>query len=87
MKKLEMFYLPTCSHCQLAFRYIEELKEQPEYKDIEIITHNESVEDELANARDYWFVPCFYLDDVKVAEGHMEKDDIEKVFEMALNKE
>ena len=84
MKKLELFYLPTCPHCQLAFSIIDELKKEDRYRDVEIEQHNERSEQEYADAHDYWYVPCFYIDGVKVAEGHLEKEDIQAVFEKYL---
>ena len=35
MKKVKMFYQPKCPFCKMAFKYIDELKqEHPEFKDV-----------------------------------------------------
>lgn len=83
--KLTLFYLPSCPHCKLAFRCLEELRgEDARYAAVEIETVDESVEKERAESRDYWYVPCFYLGDEKLHEGHAEKADVRAVLERAL---
>ena len=34
-------------------------------------------------AFDYYYVPCYYVDGVKVHEGHAERADVEAVFRAA----
>lgn len=85
MSKLTYFYLPSCPHCRLAARCIEELcAEDGRYKDVEIERIDESAEKALAAKYDYWYVPCFYLGDQKIHEGHAEKSDIKTVLDRAL---
>ena len=55
MAKLTYFYLPSCPHCRLAARCIEELcAEDPRYADVEIERVDESAEKARAAKYDYW---------------------------------
>jgi len=36
-----------------------------------------------ADTFDYYYVPCYYVDGVKVHEGHAERADVEAVFRAA----
>ena len=85
MSKLTYFYLPSCPHCRLASRYLEEIcAEDGCYKDVEIERIDESAEKALAAKYDYWYVPCFYMGKEKIHEGHAEKADIKAVLDRAL---
>ena len=85
MSKLTYFYLPSCPHCRLASRYLEELcAEDGCYKGVEIERIDESAEKALAAKYDYWYVPCFYMGNEKIHEGHAEKVDIKAVLDRAL---
>lgn len=85
MKKLTYFYLPNCPHCRLATRCLEELcAEYPRYAEVEIQRVDESAEKALAAKYDYWFVPCFYMGEQKLHEGHAEKEDVKAVLDRAL---
>ncbi|MEG1882363.1 MAG: thioredoxin family protein [Clostridia bacterium] len=85
MKELLLFYLPSCPHCKLALQCIETLKaENPQYAGVQIKLIDEGVEKKLANSYDYWYVPCFWLDGKKVYEGHMEKTDVKRVLDIAI---
>ncbi len=85
MAKLTYFYLPGCPHCRLANRCIEELVNEDErFKGVEIERIDESAQKALAAKYDYWYVPCFYMGQEKIHEGHAEKTDVKKVLEQAL---
>ena len=85
MKKLTYFYLPSCPHCRIANRCLEDLcAEDSRYANVEIQRVDESAEKALAAKYDYWFVPCFYLGDEKIHEGHAEMADVKKVLDRAL---
>lgn len=85
MKKITMFMFDECPHCQLALRLMKELKEEnKEYAGLDIKMINERKEPEIADQYDYWYVPTYYVDDEKVHEGHAEREDVEKVFKLAL---
>jgi thiol-disulfide isomerase/thioredoxin len=84
MKPIKLFYLENCPFCKKAFAYIEELKQQDKYKDIEIEKIEESDFPLLAEQYDYYYVPTFYIDEEKVHEGGIFKDEVEALFEKAL---
>lgn len=74
-----------CPHCQLALKHMDELKNENEaYANLDIKMINEREEPELADTYDYWYVPTYYVEDEKVHEGHAEREDVEKVFNLAL---
>jgi thiol-disulfide isomerase/thioredoxin len=79
-----MFYLPNCPFCKKAFKYIDEVKaENPELKNVEIETIDESVEKELADSYDYYYVPTFYMNEEKLHEGGIFKDEVKSLLEKA----
>jgi thiol-disulfide isomerase/thioredoxin len=84
MKKIKLFYLEDCPFCKKAFRYIDELKQKDEYKNIEIETVEESVYPEIADEYDYYYVPTFYIDEEKVHEGGIFPDEVEEILKKAL---
>lgn len=86
MKDLTLFYLQTCPYCQRALRYMDELKqEDPRYAALPIHMVEERQQRELANRYDYYYVPCFYLGDDKIAEGSIDKAGVKAVFDKALD--
>lgn len=85
MKKVKAFYLENCPHCRRAFKMIEELKtKNPKYSEVDIEYIDESVHVQIANAHDYYFVPTFYVDGIKVHEGVPTMDKIEDVLINAI---
>ncbi|MEA4920227.1 MAG: thioredoxin family protein [Clostridiaceae bacterium] len=85
MKELTMFMMPGCPHCKLAIKLQDELMaNHPEYKDIPIVMIDETKEKKLADQYDYYYVPCYFMGDQKLFEGHAEKSDVETVFKKAL---
>lgn len=84
-KRVKMMMLDTCPHCAHAIELINELKkEHPEYNEVEIETIEENREAGKTQGYDYWYVPTFFVDDVKMHEGVPTKDKIERVFIEAL---
>ncbi|MDR2145949.1 MAG: thioredoxin family protein [Tannerella sp.] len=85
MKPVKLFYLERCPFCKKAFAFIDQLKqEDSRYKDIEIETIEESVYPEIADTFDYYYVPTFYVDGKKVHEGGIFKEEVQRIFEKAL---
>ena len=85
MKKVKMFYMENCPHCRKAFKMIDEIKSKdPKYSNVEIECIEETKEVQIANAHDYYYVPTFYEDGVKLHEGVPTEEKIEKVFQEAL---
>lgn len=85
MKKVTMFYLKNCPHCIRASKMIEELIEKrPEYSNIVIERIEESKNVQIAKAHDYYYVPAFYADGVKLHEGIPTLQKIEAVLKAAI---
>lgn len=85
MKHIKLFYLTSCPFCKQAFLYIEKLKEQVAYKDIEIDLIEESEEPDVADQYDYFFVPSFYIDNEKLSEGIVTLEKVEEIFQKVLH--
>lgn len=85
MKQVLYFCLEGCPFCRQADRWMEELvREHPEYASVEIRRVEERREREFASKFDYYYVPSFYLDGVKLHEGVATKAAVESVFQKAL---
>lgn len=85
MQKIKMFYLENCPHCRKAFKMIDELKSKnPKYSQIDIECIEESVHVQIANAHDYYLVPTFYVDGVKMHEGVPTMEKIQNVLDAAI---
>lgn len=86
MKHVKMMVLENCPYCKKAFRYIEELKyENMEYRTINIEVIDEQKESEKTQGYDYWYVPTFFVNDVKIHEGVPTKESIQAVLEEAIS--
>ena len=87
MKKVQMFYMENCPHCMKAFRILDELKaSNPEYSDIYVECIDENKDVNAASAHDYYYVPTFYVDGVKLHEGVPTVEKIERVLIEAIKK-
>lgn len=85
MKDILLFMMKSCPHCKLALKLQEELLDQnPQWRGIPFKMVDEREEVAFANAHDYYYVPTYYVDGVKVHEGHAERADIEAVFGAAM---
>jgi glutaredoxin len=84
MKHIKLFYLKHCPFCRKAFAYIDELKQDPKYADIEIETIEEEENPEVANSYDYYYVPTFYINEEKVHEGGIFKEEVQAIFDKAI---
>ncbi len=84
MKEIKYFYLDYCPHCRNANLILEKLLKEDRYKDLKINSIEESKNAELADQYDYYYVPTFYVDEVKCCEGSLTEDQIREVLENAL---
>ena len=85
MRELTMFYLRNCPYCIRALKYMDELRgEDSRYAQIAVKMIEEQQEKEVADKYDYYYVPCYYLDDEKLHEGGIDKDGVRAVLEKAL---
>ena len=70
MKQIELFYLSYCPYCANARTAIEELKkEKPIFQEIQVRWIEESKEVELADSRDYYYVPTIFFEGKKLYEA------------------
>ncbi len=70
MKEIELFHLTHCPYCVKARKAIEELKkEEPAFSGIPVKWIEETEERELAESRDYYYVPTLYYDGKKLYEA------------------
>jgi glutaredoxin len=85
MKKVKYFYMEGCPYCRKAFRILDDLMaKNPEYSNIDIEYIDENKDVKTANAHDYYYVPTFYVDGVKVHEGVPTEEKIERVLKEAI---
>lgn len=85
MKDVLMMMQATCPYCRRALGFMDELKtEHPEYAKVNAKIVDENIEREFADSLDYWYVPTYYVDGVKLHEGVPTKEAVAKVYEAAL---
>lgn len=84
MKTVKLFYLKQCPHCKKAMAILEELLKKEEYSGVEIVRIEESLQPEIANQYDYYYVPTFYVDEKKICEGILQEKDILEVLNQAV---
>jgi len=85
MKKIKLFYIEGCPHCRKAFRILDELKaKNPEYSKIDVEYIDENKDVVSANLYDYYYVPTFFVDNVKMHEGVPTEEKIERVLKEAI---
>lgn len=84
MKPVTLFYLEHCPHCLKARKMLEELRQNPKYKDVQITMIEESKQPDVAAQYDYYYVPTFYVDNEKICEGVLTQEQIQEVLEKAL---
>lgn len=85
MKDVLMMVLEDCPYCHQAYRIMDELKaEHPEYNEVSVRIADEEKESDLADTLDYYYVPTFFVDGVKVHEGVPTKEKVQAVYEAAL---
>lgn len=84
MKTVFMFITDWCPYCKQALSFMEDLKkEHPEYGNLDVKIIDEERQPEIAKQYDYYYVPTYYVDGVKVHEGVPSRDIVRKVFEEA----
>ena len=85
MKEVKMFMMETCPHCKKAFSIMEAIcKEHPEYKAVKIEMIDEKKQADYAAKFDYYYVPTFYVDGVKMHEGPPTKKALKKIYAEAV---
>ncbi len=85
MRPLTIFVLKRCPYCIKAKKMIAELMEQERYADIMIEYIDEAKNKKLAATFDYYYVPSFYLDQQKLYEGAIQKEQLVEVLDTYLS--
>ena len=84
---MKLFILEHCPHCRNARTWISELyQENPQYRDIPLEVIDEEKESDIADAYDYYYVPCFFDGKQKLHEGVASKDIIQNIFDNYLRR-
>ncbi len=84
MKNNELFITSWCPFCKKVLSYLDEIKnEYPDFKDIRIKVIDEEIEVDYASSKDYYLVPTFYIDGVKIHEGKMSKEMLLNILKQA----
>ena len=85
MKEVIMFTMGTCPHCKKALLLMEEIcREYPEYKAVKIDRIDEKEQADYAAKFDYYYVPTFYVGNIKMHEGSPTKEALKKVYAEAV---
>lgn len=82
---MKMFVLPNCPYCKAAIKWIQELKEDEKYKNVNIEYIDESKEVELADHYDYYYVPSLFEGSKKLHEGAASLEGLKKIFDDYLS--
>ena len=85
MKAVNLFFQERCPFWKMSLRYIEELKEEyPEFQPIEIEMFFFFQHPDIADQYDYYYVPTFYVDGVKVHEAGIFKNEMEALLRKVI---
>ncbi|MCB2292329.1 thioredoxin family protein [Clostridium algoriphilum] len=85
MKPVIMFVTEWCPYCKKALAFMENIKKQnPEYAGIEVKIIDEELQPDIAKQYNYYYVPTYYVDGVKVHEGVASKSIINLIFQKAF---
>ena len=76
MKPVKLFYQERCPFCKKA--------EYPEFQPIEIEMIEENQHPDIADQYDYYYVPTFYVDGVKVHEAGIFKNEMEALLRKVI---
>lgn len=86
MKQITMFETGWCPYCRKAHTLMNELiKDNPLYQNLNINVVDEELHPEVAKQFDYYYVPTYYVNSIKIHEGVPTKESIKAVFDLALN--
>jgi glutaredoxin len=84
MNTIMMLITSWCPYCKKAASWIEEIKkENPKYADVKVKIVDEELEPSLAKQYDYYYVPTYFVNGVKIHEGATSKNQLIDAFEAA----
>ncbi len=85
MQPILMMILPDCPHCRRARALLDELRsENPAYAAVPLQIEDERRNRALADALDYWYVPCCFVGGKKIHEGVPSREAMRAVLDAAL---
>lgn len=85
MQEVKYFYLKNCPHCKRADAMIAALiQKHPELAAVPVRKIEEREQSALADAHNYYYVPCFFVGSEKLCEGVPSEEKILAVFQKAL---
>lgn len=85
MQPILMMILPDCPHCRRARALFDELRsENPAYASVPLQIEDERRNRVLADALDYWYVPCCFVGGKKIHEGVPSREAMRAVLDAAL---
>ena len=67
-----------------AFAYLEELQRAEKYRDIKIEKIEETENRAAASRYNYYYVPCFYVNEEKVSEGAVDKQGVKEILDKII---
>ncbi len=82
---IKLFTLKHCPHCIKAKQELSELLQEERFAHLQIEEIEEQEQAEIANQYDYYYVPSFFINEKKVHEGKITKDEIQSILEMAIH--
>ena len=84
-KEVLMMVMAGCPHCRRAFEMMETLRAaNSAYQGVTVKVVDETQEPAFAETLDYYYVPTFFVDGVKVHEGRPTLEAVEAMFQAAL---
>lgn len=85
MKKLTILITDWCPYCKRALEWLKDIKkEDPRFSEISVTIIDEEKEPELSKKFDYYYVPTYYVDDIKLHEGATTKYQLIDALEETL---
>ena len=84
MKQVILFIIKSCPYCIMANKFMKQIfKENPQFKDVPLRIVDENEQKAIADQYNYYYVPTYYVDGVKMHEGVPTKEKVEAVFKAA----
>lgn len=88
MKNAKLFILENCPYCKEARRILNDLLQEEKYAKFNECVNfqliDEAKDTKLAESYDYYYVPTFYLDEVKLIEGATDTEQIRAFLDKAV---
>ena len=76
--------MENCPYCIKARKYLSDYKRLPEYRNIEVEVIDEIKHKDIADTYDYYYVPCIYVDEVKMHEGTLVQASLKELLDKVI---